>query len=150
MDVSQSISRGVRGRERRSGSRTSIGSRGKSLRLTTEQKTVIAHKEIERWEHRLSNFRLFAKQVKRDGLAEIEERALKLGETEKTREMLIKGMAGTIIIIDDKKTRDRKKVISKDAPFSHTLRSLRSMFVFLRCIGFACFRGRDFELPQAV
>ena len=57
MDLSQSVSRGVRGRERRSGSRTSLGSRGKSLRLNTEQKAVIAHKEIERWEQRLSNFR---------------------------------------------------------------------------------------------
>ena len=60
MEMSQSVSRDIRGRQRRSGSRTSLGSRGKSLKLSTEQKTVIALKEIERWEQRLSNFRYFA------------------------------------------------------------------------------------------
>ena len=55
----QSVSRDIRGRQRRSGSRTSLGSRGKSLKLSTEQKTVIAMKEIERWEQRLSNFRYY-------------------------------------------------------------------------------------------
>ena len=60
MEMSQSVSRDIRGRQRRSGSRTSLGSRGKSLKLSTEQKTVIALKEIERWEQRLSNFRYLA------------------------------------------------------------------------------------------
>ena len=58
----------------------------------------------------MAPFRTFAKQVKRDGLAEIEERALKLGETEKTRETLIKGLATTVFLHDGKKNRDRKKV----------------------------------------
>ena len=61
----------------------------------------------------MAHFRTFAKQVKRDGLAEIEERALKLGETEKTRETLIKGLATTVFLHDGKKNRDRKKVQSR-------------------------------------
>ena len=70
----------------------------------------------------MAHFRTFAKQVKRDGLAEIEERALKLGETEKTRETLIKGLATTVFLHDGKKNRDRKKVQS----------GLHSGFFFIR------------------
>lgn len=88
----------------------SISSRGKSLRLSTEQKSTIAFKEIDRYEVALNAFRSYAKQTKRNGLAEIEERALKLGETEKTRENFQKGLASTMHFVDGKKTRDRLKV----------------------------------------
>ena len=39
-----------------------------------------------------------------------------MGETEKTRETLIKGLAATIFIVDGKKNRDRQKVRCKVVP----------------------------------
>ena len=44
-------------RRRRSGSRTSHGSHGKTLRLSFEQKLGISNKEVERHEANLSHFR---------------------------------------------------------------------------------------------
>ena len=66
--------------------------------------------EIERYEQALSNFRGSANLTRKDGLAETEERALKLGEIEKTRKMFHRGMLTTITYVDGKKMRDRAKV----------------------------------------
>ena len=63
--------------------------------------------EIERYEQALSNFRGSANVSRKDGLAETEERALKLGEIEKTRETFQKGLLTTITYVDGKKMRDR-------------------------------------------
>ena len=68
------------------------------------------HLEIERYEQALSNFRINANYTRKDGLAETEERALKLGENEKTRDMFQKGLLSTITYVDGKKLRDRGKV----------------------------------------
>ena len=123
-----------------------MGSRGKSLKLTTDKKSAIAvkgtieitqkyviihlcnwykniyvtidrifllfhHKsEIERYEQALANFRGSANVSRKDGLAETEERALKLGEIEKTRETFQKGLLTTITYVDGKKMRDRARV----------------------------------------
>ena len=70
--------------------------------------------EIERYEQTLSNFRGSANLTRKDGLAETEERALKLGEIEKTREMFHKGMLTTITYVDGKKLRNRGKVGLKE------------------------------------
>ena len=77
-------------RRRRSGSRTSHGSRGKTLRLSIEQKIGISKKEVERMEADLAHFRSNIKQSTQRGAAEIEERALKLREVVKTRENLLR------------------------------------------------------------
>ena len=65
--------------------------------------------EIERYEQALSNFRGSANVSRKDGLAETEERALKLGEIEKTREIFQKGLLTTITYVDGKKMRDRAR-----------------------------------------
>ena len=75
------------------------------------QNVLIFIVEIERYEQSLSNFRASANLTRKDGLAETEERALKLGEIEKTREMFQKGMLTTITYVDGKKLRDRAKVV---------------------------------------
>ena len=57
-DISQGArSRTSGDRRRRSGSRTSLGSRGKTLRLSFEQKLGISNKEVERLEADLAHFR---------------------------------------------------------------------------------------------
>jgi hypothetical protein len=77
---------------RRSGSRASLASRTKSLRLTNEQKCGIAVKEINRIETDLTSFRHVSRKETRLGMAGIEERMLRLEEVSKTRSQLIKGM----------------------------------------------------------
>ena len=80
---------------------------------TNHKKTLANshHKsEIERYEQALANFRGSANVSRKDGLAETEERALKLGEIEKTRETFQKGLLTTITYVDGKKMRDRARV----------------------------------------
>ena len=73
--------------------------------------TFLSNKsEIERYENALANFRGSANVARKDGLAETEERALKLGEIEKTRESFQKGLLTTITYVDGKKMRDRARV----------------------------------------
>ncbi len=83
---------------RRSGSRTSLGSRVKSLRLTDEQKCGVAsrcaekqnviitqilklpamsqlNREVERIEQDLSEFRVNSRRENRNGVAQIDEKA---------------------------------------------------------------------------
>ena len=90
VDISQGGSHATGGgRRRRSGSRTSRGSRSKTLRMTFAQKLGISAKEIERLEADLTHFRILIKQSSQKGAAEIEERALKLREVVKTRETMV-------------------------------------------------------------
>ena len=89
------------------------------LHFLIESKNDINHRifllfhhksEIERYEQALANFRGSANVTRKDGLAETEERALKLGEIEKTRETFQKGLLTTITYVDGKKMRDRARV----------------------------------------
>lgn len=82
---------------RRSGSRASLGSRGKSLKLTNEQKNGIASRELDRIETELAQIRLSARRQTRNGMAEIDERTLRLAEMENRRSQLLKGAANAKI-----------------------------------------------------
>ena len=63
--------------------------------------------------------------TRKHGLAETEERALKLGEIEKTAEMFQKGMLTTITYVDGKKLRDRAKVCNDKTDLSMRYGSLQ-------------------------
>lgn len=96
---------------KRSSSRASLGSRGKSLRLSLEQKNGIASREMDRIEHELMEFRVRSRKETREGMAEINERVLKLEEVEKSRNLLVKGIAQAKLPV--KEIGNSK---SKDAP----------------------------------
>ena len=84
----------------------------KNIYITIDRIFLLFHhkSEIERYEQALANFRGSANVSRKDGLAETEERALKLGEIEKTRETFQKGLLTTITYVDGKKMRDRARV----------------------------------------
>lgn len=85
------VSRGHSTRKR-SSSRTSLGNRGKSLRLTLEQKCGIAHQEDERISRDLALFRQRSAEESRESHAAIDERKLKLEEMIKQRAILTKAL----------------------------------------------------------
>ena len=72
---------------------------------------------------------------------------MKLGETEKTRETLIKGLATTVFLHDGKKNRDRKKVQS--SLLIHLVMSIKDFKEeFLIHAGSGSVRSGDSELWQ--
>ena len=105
LDVSHRQPGGVggQGSRKRSSSRTSLGSRGKSLQLTLDQKCGIAGKELERIGAELAEFRADSRRENREAAAEVDERTLKIEEMEISRALLAKGIEKSRL---PKKTRD--------------------------------------------
>jgi uncharacterized protein YhaN len=116
-------------RRRKSGSRTSHGSRGKTLRLSLEQKLGISDKEIELLEADLTHFRTNIKISSQRGAAEIEERALKLREVVKTRETMLPDFEACLENEDGKKRFNYDKIY---AVFQRELREKKRLVAKLR------------------
>jgi hypothetical protein len=79
---------------KRSSSRTSLGSRGKALRLSDEQKCGIASRETERLGQELSKFRKTSRRESSNAIAEVSERSLRVEELTKAKAHLSKRLEG--------------------------------------------------------